>query len=173
MRCNKKLPTQNLWKLRVLYWQGWVINVLQGILLQHIRYLFHCPCQCCKHPSNSFFRTVNACSVTTCSIVRFMVFTAVKIWIVIFIVTIPCSLVGGCQCFGGTYCLYIQVYSDDGRDKFLQNNGNTRIHCVNCLHITKYFAFQEFFKFREHKIVTWSHTWWIRRLSHLWNTAFS
>jgi hypothetical protein len=39
---------------------------------------------------------------------RFEVFTAVKIWIVVVLVMTPCSVVGGYQRFGGTCFLHFQ-----------------------------------------------------------------
>jgi hypothetical protein len=41
---------------------------------------------------------------------------SVKIWIVVFWVMMPCSVVGGCQSLRRAYCL-----PEDGDDKFLQN----------------------------------------------------
>jgi hypothetical protein len=49
------------------------------------------------------------------------VFTAVKMWTVDFWIMISCSLVGGYQCFRGTY---LQGRSEDGGDNFFQNVGN-------------------------------------------------
>jgi hypothetical protein len=47
----------------------------------------------------------------------FDVLTAVKMSIVVFRVLTPCDLVGGYQCFGGTYRLHLQ--GDDGGDTLL------------------------------------------------------
>jgi hypothetical protein len=37
--------------------------------------------------------------------------TTTKIYIAVFWVMTPCSLVGGCQRFGGTHCLHLQARS--------------------------------------------------------------
>jgi hypothetical protein len=54
---------------------------------------------------------------------RFEVFTAVKIEILIFWVVMLCSLIGGYHCFGGTCYLHLQG-GRDGGSMSLQNVGN-------------------------------------------------
>jgi hypothetical protein len=54
---------------------------------------------------------------------RFDVLTAVKMSMLVFWVVTPCGLVGRYQRFGGTYCLYLQDWSEDGGRTFLRNVG--------------------------------------------------
>jgi hypothetical protein len=62
--------------------------------------------------------------------IRFEVLYIVKIHSVDFCIISPCSLVGGYQCFGGTYCLL--QYVEDGSGMFLRNTGtlSTRLQSV-------------------------------------------
>jgi hypothetical protein len=56
--------------------------------------------------------------------VRFEVFTAVTIMMMLFWVLAPCGLVGRRQLFGETYCLHLQDFSpEDGDSMFIRNVG--------------------------------------------------
>jgi hypothetical protein len=58
---------------------------------------------------------------------RLQVFKVVEIWIVVFWVVTPCSIVGGYQPFRRTYRLHFKkfyFYTKDGGDRFLRNVGN-------------------------------------------------
>jgi hypothetical protein len=61
---------------------------------------------------------------------KFEIFTAVKMWIVVFWVVTLYSIVGDYQHFRGTYNLHFQgrsegnYFPEDRSDMFLQNAGN-------------------------------------------------
>jgi hypothetical protein len=54
------------------------------------------------------FYTDNNLKLSTLDL-RFYVFTAGNVHVVVFCIMTPCSLAGGCQCFEGRYCIYLHV----------------------------------------------------------------
>jgi hypothetical protein len=65
-------------------------------------------------------------------------------------VVMPCGLVGGCQYFGGRYCLHLDFSSEDGVSMFLWNISiNLQVHILSqarrlsstCMVIVNFFLF--------------------------------
>jgi hypothetical protein len=70
----------------------------------------------------------------TIQVVRFEVFTAVRMMMILFICALaPCRLVGRWQCFGETYCLHI-VFSPEDEWQYVSPN---RWHLSTSLHGAK------------------------------------
>jgi hypothetical protein len=101
------------------------LSVCRGIqpivtpsISSHMNYLF---CHLSVAIWNIWYRTHTMWRKKRLSnVCELRILMALKIWTMVFKAVTPCSLVGDCQRFGGTYRLRLQNISEDGGDLFLR-----------------------------------------------------